>query len=118
MADARLAWVLAVLLAGPVAAEGWVGVEGAALRDLLEQKDVRFDNGQEQLFFLGGITRFSHGWPNEGRWKVRDGEYCSNWPPEVEWHCLAVSADGARVRFEDAEHRVWLGEIVGPAKWP
>ena len=114
--------VLMAALVWPVAvcAETWQPVVGPALKDLLEQKDVRFDSGAEQLFFLGGITRFSHGWPNEGHWRVREGQYCSNWPPDVEWHCMAVSVgkDGLRVRFEDAEHRVWLGDIVGDAKWP
>lgn len=114
--------VLAAALTLPSAAwaEDWQAVTGPELRDLLEQQDIRFDNGAEQLFFLGGITRFSHGWPNEGRWRVREGQYCSNWPPEVEWHCMdvAVASDGKHVRFEGADHRVWLGEIVGPAKWP
>ena len=117
----RAVVLMAVLaLPAPVLADDWQAVTLPALRDLLEQKDIRYDTGAEQLFFLGGITRFSHGWPNEGRWTVREAAYCSNWPPETVWHCMAVSVagDGVHVRFEDADHRVWLGEIIGPAIWP
>ena len=112
--------VILALLTGPTLAETWQVVTGPELKTLLDQTDIRFDNGQEQLFFWGGITRYSHGWPNEGRWTVRDGQYCSNWPPHEAWSCMEVSVagDGVHVRFEDAGHRVWLGEIVGAAKWP
>lgn len=113
-------WALIVLLAGPAVAEEWRALDGAAIRAALEMKDVRYPDGTEQLFFFGGITRFSHGWPNEGRWKVVGDQYCSEWPPAWGWTCYAVSAspDLGRLRFEGPDHRLVEGWIVGAAKWP
>jgi hypothetical protein len=109
-----------MMLAGAARAEGWQVLDGPAIRAALEMKDLRFPDGTEQLFFLGGITRFSHGWPNEGRWKVVGDQYCSQWPPARDWACYAVwsSAATGRVRFEGADHRVTEGTVMGEAKWP
>jgi hypothetical protein len=107
------------LLPAVAGAGDWQRLDGPAIRAALEMKDVRYADGSEQLFFLGGITRFSHGWPNEGRWKVAGDQYCALWPPAQDWGCYDVArgADG-RLRFEGPDHRVMVGEVMGAAKWP
>ena len=113
---ARIA-ALATLIAlavWPVWAENWQPLAGTEITRTLERHVLRFDDGSEQVFNYGGLTAYRIGWPNEGRWRVSQNRYCSQWPPQTDWQCFAVatSADGARVRFTDSGGRASVAGIM------
>jgi hypothetical protein len=54
----------------------------------------------EQIFHKGGQTFYLVGGDSSsGSWAVRDGKYCSVWPPSDHWACYAVMRDGDAVTF-------------------
>ena len=114
MAVVRAGLVGVFLTAGPLWAEDWQRLTGPQITVALEQHVVRHDNGSEQVFSYGGLTRYRRGWLNEGHWRVTGDHYCSVWPPQTLWQCydVATSADGRRVRFTDAQGRTALATIA------
>lgn len=89
-------------LAAPLAAQadGWIPVEGEALRALLLENTLIYGL-DEQIFFENGRTRYTllkHRW---GWWELRDGRHCTLWPPREDWECFTAerAADGNRIRF-------------------
>ncbi len=67
------------------------------------------DKGQwKQFFGKGGDTLYVRGSepPSPGAWKIKGDDYCSQWPPSLNWSCYAVSAD-----LEVAQPTItWVGE--------
>jgi hypothetical protein len=54
----------------------------------------------EQIFQESGQTFYLVGGDSSaGSWAVRDGKYCSVWPPSDHWSCYAVMRDGDAVTF-------------------
>jgi hypothetical protein len=101
--------ILALILAtAPALALAADDDQGADWRDagdvaaLLSERSVDYPDAAQD-FFGDGTTAYFADRPASGRWEARDGRYCTQWPPEEEWNCfdLAVSGDGARVRFTD-----------------
>lgn len=96
--------LLAAAASAPVRAMDWVPVTQAGADAALTARMVVYGDGSTQDFRKDGGTTYTHdGKPSEGRWGIRDGRYCSVWPPSDHWACydLAVSGDGTAVRFTD-----------------
>ncbi len=103
----RWVMVLVVLGAGPVWADDWVSAGAEALTG----RALVYDGGATQDFRASGRTLYNAGEPSWGYWEVRNGRYCSQWPPSTDWDCydLTVSSDGTLVRFVDD----WENESIG-----
>lgn len=86
----RLA-LLSLLFATPAAA--WQEV--ADLHAFLVGKRIDYP-GVSQAFEASGVTHYGR---TTGAWEVRDGRYCSVWPPATEWVCYGVDVSGEVIRF-------------------
>lgn len=103
-------FLVLMLMAGPVWADGWAAVGAEALTG----RALVYDGGATQDFRASGRTLYNSGEPSWGYWEVRDGRYCSQWPPSSDWDCydMAISADGALVRFVDDWGNVSVGSYT------
>ncbi len=105
--------ILAILLvlAGPVWAEDWRVLNQAGAELALTDRVLVYEGGETQDFRASGRTLYNAGAPSWGYWEIREGRYCSQWPPSRDWDCydLALSGDGASVRFVDD----WENASVG-----
>ncbi|MCV6583901.1 MAG: hypothetical protein OIF47_00050 [Marinibacterium sp.] len=95
----RIALILLAFMLPLPAFAGWVRLDGAAVRDALSGQKVIYDSGAWQTFASAGRTLYNAGHDSWGYWTVRNGRYCSQWPPSNGWVCYAVERDGQRVRF-------------------
>ncbi len=87
-------------------------MDGAGIADALTERSVTYDNGATQRFFASGRTLYTHGEPSWGSWEVRDGQYCSLWPPAPQWDCYVVEgADPDAILFLDAHGNRFEGRI-------
>lgn len=91
------------LLSAPLFAnEGWFPVKGDDLAEMLN--DTVWDYGSAwQEFYVSGRTNYNAGRDSWGYWEVRDGEYCSQWPPADGWACYRVEmkqdGDQTQIKF-------------------
>ena len=74
----------------------------------LSDWSASYVSGARQYFDAAGVTWYleEDGRRSRGRWRVRDDQYCSVWPPSAVWICFDVEKtlrDG-RVRVD------WIGE--------
>ncbi len=99
------ALLIAITLASPAAAD-WRPVEDVA--GLLTGARIDY-MGVGQLFMANGTTYYG---PDFGLWAVRDGRYCSVWPPETSWICYGVERDDDRIRFIGPDGAVTEGRLV------
>jgi hypothetical protein len=106
--------LLLAMGASPALAQDWHPLTGPEIIRVLERHHLRYPDGSEQVFNYGGLTEFRIGWPNEGRWRVREGRYCSVWPPQTDWQCYAVAAqaNGIDLRFMDDDGQTMYAEIL------
>ena len=75
-----------------------VALKAADIEKLLSGNTVAGDSDRgawQQFFDKGGSTTYVRGSepPTVGAWKVSDGKYCSQWPPQGGWSCYAVTGD-------------------------
>ena len=111
----NLVSLFSVLAAGTAVAEEWHASDAESLVDALIGAQVRYENGHRQFFYDNGTTDYSTGSaPSLGNWELRDGDYCSQWPPQEDWDCYKVSfsADGARIRFLDDYGNEYIGKFL------
>ena len=60
-----------------------------------------------QFFGADGKTLYLGEGPSSvGEWEVRDGQYCSLWPPAKDWVCYDVELKPAQPPFNGI---VWIG---------
>lgn len=116
-------WLLGsglALFAGAAWGEGWQKLDGIGINNALVNRVLRYEDGTEQEFLAGGITQYTHGWLNEGRWKIEGDSYCSLWPPGTGWTCFVVEEDPdlGRLRFRGADGRVTEGFVAGKVQGP
>ena len=108
--------VTLVFVASQASADDWQRLRGQAITDTLWSRIVAYQDGSVQVFGLGGITYFRVGWPNEGRWRVRDDLYCSSWPSSTrsqdDWDCFVVEQNGTQLRFSAPDGQVYLGSLL------
>jgi hypothetical protein len=97
------AWVGAavIVMAAAVAQAQDAKLDDAAIGAALSGQSLVYDDGSNQTFKAGGETVYDNGRLSTGRWSVRDGRYCSVWPPSDQWACYDVlqSADGQTTTF-------------------
>lgn len=85
-------------------ADDWVKLTNEGdINIALSGKIVRFDDYSFQVFGKNGKTRYFTERVSDGLWEVRAGQYCSTWPPSVNWTCYDFSLKGERMRFALAD---------------
>lgn len=100
-----------VIMAGPVWASDWRALDQAGAVEVLTDRVLVYEGGKTQDFRASGRTLYDAGAPSWGYWEIREGRYCSQWPPSRDWDCydLELSSDGAAVKFVDD----WENESIG-----
>ena len=96
----RFALILA-LWPGLLAAEEFRHLSGAEIQSALTAKKLGYGEGIWQTLDDAGGTQYFSGRPSAGRWAVREGQYCSLWPPSDLWACYDVQQSGDVIRFVD-----------------
>ncbi|WP_164661202.1 hypothetical protein [Tropicibacter sp. Alg240-R139] len=94
----RFALILAVL-AGATAVNANEKPEDARVLDALMGKKLDYGEGAWQEFRPSMKTLYHSGRPSWGYWAVRDGQYCSQWPPSSLWACYDIELTEDGVRF-------------------
>ena len=93
-------------------ASDWQRLDGPGIEAALTGKRVEYTNGAIQRFSETGFTEYIYGEPRFGGWGVRDGRYCSVWPPSDVWACYDVERTGDRLRFLGDHDDVTEGLLV------
>ncbi|MCB4455552.1 hypothetical protein [Leisingera sp. McT4-56] len=83
----------------PVWGGEWRSLSGEEVRAALEGKRLVYSSGAWQEFRASGRTLYNAGHDSWGYWDVRDGKYCSAWPPSDLWACYTLESDGEALRF-------------------
>ena len=115
--DTRAATLITLLAAAAPAGanETWRALDGEASRAALAGRTVIYEF-EKQTFFASGRTSFDAGILDWGHWEVRDGQYCSLWPPSDVWACYDVSlrnwAGVTQVRFTGQDGDESLGTVM------
>ncbi|WP_293577117.1 hypothetical protein [Phaeobacter sp.] len=100
----------AVSALGSVAsAEEWRLLTGPQAHVALEGKALVYDNGASQTFHASGRTLYNAGHDSWGSWAIRDGQYCSTWPPSNLWACYGLETDGTALRFVGEHGAITVG---------
>lgn len=109
-------WTVLVFTCLPTlaGAEDWVTLDSAEITAALAARVLAYteapsDKPDLQDFFADGRTLFNDQW---GRWDVRDGRYCSTWPPSERWSCFDVARRGLDIRFTSDEGEAVIGRYV------
>lgn len=93
--------IVSVVSAAVLAAER--KLSDAEITSLLTDHSLYAD-GVEQMFQASGATFYLQGSSSsQGAWKVEEGRYCSQWPPNQSWACYDVLRDGDAVTFVSGE---------------
>ena len=72
---------------------------GKEIESVLRDRTVAGD-GWTQAFRSDGSTTYNSARGGEpGSWEVRADEYCSVWPPSLQWSCYVVTLDGEKINF-------------------
>lgn len=94
---------------GLAPAEEWTLLDTAGVETALTDRKVVYDSGAWQEFRASGRTLYNAGEDSWGYWGVRDGRYCSMWPPSDLWACYDLQYDGARIRFVGEAGDITIG---------
>lgn len=86
--------------------------EDARVLDALMGKKLDYGKGVWQDFRPSMKTLYHSGRPSWGYWAVRDGQYCSQWPPSSLWACYDIELTEAGVRFVGEKGDVSEGRYV------
>ena len=92
-----LATVLA-LWVGPASAQDFAPLSGGEIERALRETTLIYD-GAFQVFYGSGRTLYDNGPESWGYWRVRAGQYCSQWPPSDSWDCYDMARSGDTLRF-------------------
>ena len=66
-----------------------------------------------QAFYADGRTSYtSRGDTTDGHWKIRNNQYCSQWPPSETWSCYTVAADDDVIIFISATGTEFPGRLL------
>ena len=92
-------------------------MDGAGIAAALDGKTIsgeRDGKAWVQTFVAAGVTVYTAaGEASEGRWRVREGRFCSQWPPAPAWVCYDMFRDGDVVVFIGEDGEQWLARITG-----
>ncbi|MBY6138568.1 hypothetical protein KUV26_03895 [Leisingera daeponensis] len=97
----------------PVSAGEWQRLSGDEVQAALEGRRLVYGSGAWQEFSAFGRTLYNAGRDSWGYWGVRDGKYCSSWPPLDLWACYALESDGDAVRFIGESGGITTGRYHG-----
>ncbi|WP_051357884.1 hypothetical protein [Leisingera caerulea] len=98
----------------PAWAGEWRVLTGDEVRAALEERRLVYGTGAWQDFSASGRTLYNAGHESWGYWGVRDGKYCSAWPPSDLWACYALESDGEAIRFVGGAGEVTTGRYAEP----
>ena len=106
-----LIMALVLTAAAPAWAENWQVLDQDGGVAALTDRALIYEGGETQDFRPSGRTLYNAGANSWGYWEIRDGRYCSQWPPSDAWDCyeLSISQDGQSIRFLDD----WDNEFIG-----
>ena len=107
----RFALILAVL-AGATAANAEPKPEDGRVLDALMGKKLDYGDGVWQDFRASMKTLYYSGRPSWGYWAVRDGQYCSQWPPSSLWACYDIELTEGGVSFVGEKGDVTTGSYT------
>lgn len=111
----QFALMIAVSLAvAPVWAAEWRVLTGDEVQAALEGRRLVYGDGAWQEFSASGRTLYHAGHDSWGYWGVRDGKYCSSWPPSDLWACYTLESDGQAVRFSGEGGDIATGRYADP----
>ncbi|UWQ34471.1 hypothetical protein K3555_08320 [Leisingera sp. M527] len=106
----HIALMIAVsLTVSPLAAAEWRALSGEDVQAALAGRKLVYGSGAWQEFRASGRTLYNAGHDSWGYWGVRDGKYCSTWPPSDLWACFVLESDGAAMRFVDESGGITTG---------
>lgn len=86
--------------------------EDTRVLDALLGKKIDYGNGVWQDFRPSMKTLYYSGRPSWGYWAVRDGQYCSQWPPSSLWACYDIELIDGGVSFVGARGDVTTGKYT------
>lgn len=111
----QIALMIAVSLAvSQVCAAEWRVLTGDEVQAALEGRRLVYGDGAWQEFSASGRTLYHAGHDSWGYWGVRDGKYCSSWPPSDLWACYTLESDGQAVRFSGEGGDIATGRYADP----
>jgi hypothetical protein len=93
-------------------AQDWTRLDDAGIRAALAGRVLAYDAHTRQAFHPDGATRYYTERVADGLWDVRDGQFCSQWPPSDGWECYTVDISGQDVRFVGASGHVSTGRFL------
>lgn len=99
------------LLPAVAGAEAWRALDGSAIKQALEGRELSYGNAS-QNFEFGGLTVYFADAPSSGEWRVDGNLYCSRWPPAEQWDCYGVEAKDGAVRFTGPDGTVTAGTYL------
>lgn len=93
-------------------------LDGAAIAAALDGRTIsgeRDGKAWVQIFDAAGVTVYTAdgGAASEGRWRVREDRFCSQWPPAPAWVCYDMFRDGDVVVFVGEDGEQWPARITG-----
>ncbi|WP_291727028.1 hypothetical protein [Leisingera sp. F5] len=106
----HIALMIAVSLAvSPLSAAEWRVLNAEDVQAALEGRKLTYGSGAWQEFRASGRTLYNAGHDSWGSWGVRDGKYCSTWPPSDLWACFVLESDGEAFRFVGESGDITIG---------
>ena len=101
-----------ILMSTPLWAQDWRPLEGAEIVEALNGRALIYENGDRQDFSASGETLYFAAGPSKGYWGVRDGQYCSVWPPSDIWTCYDLERSAQGLRFVGKHGDITTGRYL------
>lgn len=104
-------WMVCLIaFAAPATAAEWERVfDDAGITAALADRTLVYDEFTMQWFGADGGTTFITERASDGRWSVRSGQYCSQWPPSDGWACYDIQVKGNQVKFISSDRSESVG---------
>ena len=113
---AAIAISMTLALAIPAAHADLNRMDDAGIAAALDGKTIsgeRDGKAWVQTFDAAGVTvPVVGGAASEGRWRVREDRFCSQWPPAPAWVCYDMFRDGDVVVFVGEDGEEWPARIT------
>lgn len=102
-----------VVWANPLMAQDWQKLDGLEINQALKSQTFDFGMGKQD-FLPDGRTSYQEQEKSWGRWKIKNGQYCSLWPPSDVWVCYDLESKhfGLWLRFTGSNGRIFTGKKV------
>ncbi|HSG94520.1 MAG TPA: hypothetical protein VLA28_03305 [Afifellaceae bacterium] len=115
---AAIAVIMALALAMSAAHADLTRMDAATITAALNGKTISGERGGKtwvQTFDAAGVTVYTAAGEaaSEGRWRVREDRFCSQWPPSPAWACYDMFADDDVIVFVGEGGEQWPARITG-----